>query len=41
MFAWAVSPRAAVNSPLATATLTAAAGSLPLVLVPSLLQYVV
>lgn len=36
-----VSPNTTVNNPLLTATLTAAAGSLPLVPVPSLLHQVV
>ncbi len=38
MFGCVVSPKAAVNKPLLTATFTAAVGSLPLALVPSLLQ---
>ena len=38
MFASVVSPKTTVNSPLLTPTLTAAVGSLPLTLVPSLLQ---
>jgi len=38
MFASVVSPKTTVSSPLLTSTLTAAAGSLPLTLVPSLLQ---
>jgi hypothetical protein len=41
MFGRVASPIATVNSPLVRPTLTAAAGWLPLTLVPSLLQKVV
>jgi len=38
MFGIVVSPKTTVNRPLATATFTLASGSLPALLVPSLLQ---
>ena len=38
IFATVVSPKTTVNRPFITATLTAAVGSLPALLVPSLLQ---